>query len=141
MEGRGRLVFAGALAAGLLVVVLVVALTRSGGSSADPADPDCVSAWNDDPAAVSLGVHQFSGHGYELVQIARLDQAGEPTDSGDCAVVFAATTLDAELGAAAQFLGEQGWRPLSERPGITPERLGELQSEANDEVNASLGDD
>ena len=136
-----RLIFAGVLALGLLVAVLIVVIAGGGGDSGPPADPDCISAWNDDSTAVSLGVHQFDGHGYDLVEVARIDQAGRRAEAGDCAVIFAASTLDPEISAAAQIQRQGKWRPLSGEPGITPERLGELQGEATSKVNATLDDD
>jgi hypothetical protein len=139
---RSRLYFTGVLAAGLLAVVLIVALSAGGedGSSA-PADPECVEAWNSDPAQVALGVHQFNGHGYSRVQVTRVAEDGGPLgedEMGPCAVVFAADALDPEPGAAAQVLRRERWGPLSELPEATPDRLAALQSEAIDAANASL---
>lgn len=150
-DPRGRLIFAGALALGLVVAVAVVALS-SGADSADvePADPECVSAWNADQEAVTLGVHLFGGHGYEDVQVLRLGADGQPPsppESGNCVVVFASPTLDAELIAAAQYFTGKVWRPLSELPGpgeppaVDSQRLGELQSEAVGKSNSSIGSD
>jgi hypothetical protein len=140
-ESRARLIFAGVLGAGLVIAVLVVVIAGGGGDDGPPADGACISAWNDDPAAVSLGVHQFNGHGYDLVQVTRLDKSGAPDDAGDCAVVFAASALDPELAAAAQVERDGAWHALSAEPGISPERLGELQGDATGKVNATLGDD
>jgi hypothetical protein len=150
-DPRSRLIFAGALALGLVVAVAVVAL-GSGGDSVDvePADPECVSAWNADEKAVTLGIHLFGGHGYESVEVLRLDAEGEPPSTpgeGNCVVVFASPTLDAELIAAAQYFTGKTWRPLSELPGrgglpaVSSEGLGELQSEAVSKSNASIGGD
>jgi hypothetical protein len=56
-------------------------------------------------------------------------------------VVFARTQLDPERGAAAQILVGERWVPLSERRGVEPERLAELQSEALELANAQLRPD
>ena len=141
-DSRGRLLFAGVLGLGLTLIVAVLVLTGGEDSPEfEAADSDCISAWNDDEAAVSLGVHQFSGHGYEKVEVSRLGEGAQPQDTGSCAVIFAAPALDAELIAAAQILTGGSWRPLSELPGVTTERLGELQIGAATRSNATLGGD
>lgn len=138
---RARLIFAGVLACGLVSAILVVALARGGDPPPDPADPACVAAWNDDPQAVALGRHQFGVHRYQRVQVVRLGPSGNPDASGDCGVVFAASSLDAELTAAAQIEDGARWRALSVQPGISPERLEELQRDAAGLANAEVGPD
>ncbi len=137
---RVRLIFAGMLGCGLLAAVMAVALTQDGGPSPEPADPACVSAWNEDPAATTLGRHQFAVHRYQRAQVARLGSGAEPDPSGDCAVIFAASTLDAELAAAGQIQVGGQWSALSGQPGITPERLEQLQRDAAGLANARVGE-
>jgi hypothetical protein len=137
---RARVYVAAILAAGLAVAVAVVLLTGREASGAPEADPECVEAWNDDTAATAYGQHQFDGHGYELVQVLRVTDAGAPTDSDDglCAVVFAATELDPEPGARAQVLLEGRWTGFEELTGVGDRDIGELQSDALAGTNASL---
>jgi hypothetical protein len=123
---------------GLIVVVLLSAADDSG----KPAEAECIEAWNDDPLARTLGVHQSSAHGYLEVHVLRLTDNGQdpaPGQAGRCAVAFAADTLDPEARAAAQlqFKGTV-WRPVSDLPGVASERLLELQHTAAEEPNANL---
>jgi hypothetical protein len=122
----------------LIVAVLLSAADDSGTS----AEAECIEAWNDDPLARTLGVHQSSAHGYLEVHVLRLADDGQdpvPGQTGRCAVAFAAETLDPEARAAAQlqFKGIV-WRPVSDLPGMTSERLLELQHIAAEEPNANL---
>lgn len=141
---RSRLLFAGALAVAL--AALVVGINIIGGSEdPDPvrADPQCVSSWNSDQAALQLGRHQFQVHGYERVQVLRLaitPAEVEPSDRGTCALVFAAEQLDPEASAAAQVLQRGTWVPVSNIGSVTPELLGRLQSEAGARANATLAE-
>ena len=94
------------------VVVLDVRLPDGDGASVcrqlQSASPGTaclmLSSNEDDEAMVAFGLHQFNGHGYERVEVLRVTQDGKPTDSesGICAVVFAARNLDPEPGARAQ---------------------------------------
>jgi hypothetical protein len=139
---RARLYFTAILAVGLLAGVLIVVLGSSGGSSGPtPADEECLEAWNDDPAQVAFGQHQFNGHGYSRVEILRVASDGGELPEGEgglCAVVFAAEALDPEPGAAAQVLRKGRWGGLASLPKATPTRLAELQSAAVGAANASL---
>ncbi len=90
-----------------------------------------------------FGQHQATAHRYSAIQVLRLGDDGGPVEGGEdgnCAVVFAATTLDPEPGAAAQILLKK-WEPLSGVPGVKSERLGQLQSEALQAANATLNSD
>ena len=145
---RARLAFAVAAAAALGAVVMLVAVVGRG--SDDPADvarapAECVRAWNHEPDAVAFGVHNATAHGYSRVQVTHLTEDGsEPADpeTGKCAVIFAATSLDPELGAAAQILVAKGqWLPLFNLPGIDSGRLAQLQSDAVELANADLQPD
>jgi hypothetical protein len=139
---RGRLIFTAILAAGLLTAVVIVAITSGGGDSAiEPADEECIEAWNEDSAQVAFGQHQFNGHGYSRVEILRVARDGGELGEGEeglCAVVFAAEALDPEPGAAAQVLQDGRWVALASLPDATPTRLAELQSAAVSGANASL---
>jgi hypothetical protein len=143
-SSRSRLYFTAILAAGLLGVVLVVALAGGEDLESEPADPGCVEAWNEDRSQVALGRHQFNGHGYSRVEITRVAPDGGPLGEGEeglCTVIFAATALDPEPGAAAQVLRNGRWGALARLPEATPARLGELQSDAVSAANASLEGD
>src|SRR5690349_19432416 len=138
-EGRPWAAVAGA--ALLLIAGVVVALTLSdSGDTGSAAPEECVSAWNDDSVAVSLGQHQYNDHGYNRVEISRLDPASLVTgaDERDCTVIFPAQLLDPEPIAAAMVLQRGTWRPVSSVPGVTLPELGELQAEALDNANGSL---
>lgn len=142
---RTRLIVAGVLAAALVGAIAAVVLSRGeDGIEVEPAEAECVSAWNADDSIIRLGVHQFNGHGYDRVQVLRLAANGEkptPPEQGECAVVFAAAGLDPELGAAAQILEGGRWHALSDSPDLEPSRLRDLQSTAVGGANARLEDD
>ena len=112
-------------------------------ASLDPADEECLKVWNEDPAQISFGVHQATAHGYDSVQVQRLNQRGEPVEgeAGDCAVAFAAQALDPERGAAAQIFDGGRWRPVSDLPDVSIGQLGILQSNAVSGANATLASD
>jgi hypothetical protein len=140
---RSRLLFVAGVA-GVLAALIAAILVFSGGEerSFAEAPPDCVSAWNDDPSAVALGRHQTSIHGYIDVEVAMLLPGGTDPgagETGDCAVVFAAGTLDPEVSAAAQIRRGGAWRPLSDT--AATDRLAELQARAGGSYNAQLTPD
>lgn len=147
-EPISRVRLVAALGLALLLAVIVAAVLILAGSSEkhsfEPAPERCVDGWNDDPAAVSLGLHQYSGHGYYNVQVITLSGDGsravpENTPGALCAIAFAASTLDAEVAAAALVQLPKGWSPLSD---LQPsERLAELQATAGSDYNATLRDD
>ena len=121
------------LAAGILVAVV---LRDSEEASAAPAE--CIEAWNGDRAAVSLGRHQYDDHGYNRVEIARLDLDSLATGEGQCAVIFPARLLDPEPIAAAMVLQGDRWVPVAGLRGVTLTELGELQAAALDAANGTL---
>ena len=144
---RARLILAGGLAA-VLVIAVVVVLVLSGGSEErefDPASDDCIAAWNDDARAVALGRHQLSTHGYFYVEVTTLSkdgatelESGDP--SGSCAMVFAASTFARERSSVAMLhQPPAGWIPLNRLQ--PPDRLAELQDEAQSTYNANLESD
>jgi hypothetical protein len=141
---RAALYAAGVLLAGLAAVVAVVALSGGeGGGNASAADPACLEAWNSDETAVGFGQHQFGGHGYERVQVLRVDGSGTPTEGEDgmCGVVFAATELDPEPGARAQVLLDGSWTGFESLRGVNDRAIGQLQSDAVAGTNATLTSD
>jgi hypothetical protein len=141
---RAALYAAGVLAGGLAVAVLVVIVSGSSGDGGGgAADPACVEAWNADQTQVAFGQHQFGGHGYERVQVLRVDRDGAPTETEDglCAVVFAATELDPEPGARAQVLLEGTWTGLESLGDNNDRAIGQLQSDAVAGTNAELTSD
>ncbi len=141
---QSRVLFVAGLAAVLAaLIVAVVALSGGEDRSFAEAPPDCVSAWNDNVAAVTLGRHQSSIHGYIDVEVLMLRADGSipaEAESGPgpahCAVVFAAGTLDPEVSAAAQIRRAGSWRALSD--GASTERLTELQARASSEHNGQI---
>jgi hypothetical protein len=118
----------------------VVISGSEGGGNGGAADPACIEAWNSDETAVGFGQHQFGGHGYERVQVLRVDATGVPTEAEDglCAVVFAATELDPEPGARAQVLLDGSWTGFESLEGVNDRAIGQLQSDAVAGTNASL---
>lgn len=143
-QNRSRVVVAIVLGCGLLAAVLIVILAGGGGESeAAAADPECVEQWNDDEAIVAYGIHQFNGHGYERVQVLRITREAKPTDSesGLCAVVFAAQNLDPEPGARAQVLLDGKWTGIENLGNVDEQEIARLQTDAFGEVNASLTTD
>lgn len=140
---RSRLLFvAGVTGVLAALVVAVVVFSGGEGRSFAAAPRACVSAWNDDPYSVALGRHQTSIHGYIDVEVAMLSADGiDPAagERGDCAVVFAAGTLDPEVSAAAQIHRRGSWKPLSDS--ARSERLAELQARAAGSFNARLTPD
>jgi hypothetical protein len=141
---QSRVLFVAGLA-GVLAALIVAVVVLSGGEdrSFAEAPSDCVSAWNDDVAAVALGRHQTSIHGYIDVEVGMLrpDGTDAATGEGDahCAVIFAAGTLDPEVSAAAQIHRDGSWRALSDS--ASTQRLGELQADAAGSFNAQLTPD
>jgi hypothetical protein len=138
---RTRLYVAGVLLAGLAIAVVVVVIAGGGGETeVTDADPQCIEDWNGDQTMVSFGQHQFNGHGYERVQVLRVTDAGEPTDSGEglCAVVFAARALDPEPGARGQVLIDGKWTGFEALDDVDEEEIAQLQSEAFAAANATL---
>jgi hypothetical protein len=143
-----RLRLATALAAAVVLAAVAGVILLLGGEgqkhSFEPAPDTCVTAWNEDPAAVSLGRHQFSGHGYGKVQVLGLAPESidvpKPVPTGDsCAVVFASDSLDVELGAAASVRLRGNWQPLNVF--VAADRLAALQAQAEADYNAELDGD
>ena len=147
MSGKPRLWLAGGLALALLAVFVGVLVLGGGDEERqfEPASADCISAWNDDPRAVSLGRHQLVGHGYYYVEVTTLSTDGATELSvgdpgGTCAMVFAASTFAREKASVAMLQkGAAGWIPMNRfQP---PERLAALQDEAQSTYNGHLEDD
>ena len=141
--GRGRLSLASGLAGALAIgVAAVVALAGSGeGHEFSRAPSRCISAWNEDPAALSFGRHQSGTHRYREVQVMTLSADGShqvpPGSPGAaCTVVFAASALDPEPISAAQVLKRATWLPLSRLAGL--DRLAAMQARAQAGYNARL---
>ena len=137
-EGRPWAAVAGAALLLIAGIVVAVVLRDSEETSAAPAE--CVDAWNESRAAVSLGRHQYDDHGYNRVQITRLDPDSLVTGNGerDCAVIFPARLLDPEPIAAALVLPGERWIPVAQQPGVELSELGELQAAALDATNGAL---
>jgi len=132
-------------AAGLLLLaVLVGALLLGGSSSGGTAvapPPQCVSLWNENRRALVYGYHSFHSHRYTKAEVVRLDWAGNASRRGSCAVVFPSATLDPERRAAVKVYREGQWLALSKAGGVNAVRLAELQVEAVDGANVTLGPD
>ena len=137
-ESRGRPWAAVAGALLLLIAGVLVAVSLRDSEEASAAPAECVEAWNGNRAAVSLGRHQYSDHGYNRVEITRLDPESLMTGEGDCTVVFPARLLDPEPIAAAMVLREGRWIPVAQLRGVTLPELGELQASALEATNGVL---
>lgn len=137
-----RLLFAGALAIGLIGAV--IALSIGGGEAEESAagpDPECLERWNSDPAALTVGRHQIAFHRYSAVEVLRLSLDGEAfaaDPDGVCAVAYAAGIPSREMKASVQVLEGGAWVGLSTIEGVTPELLARLQDEAIAGANAGL---
>ena len=144
-SSRARALIAIVALAGFGVLIAVILLTGgSEGRTFTEAPAECVERWNDDPHAVSNGVHNFNSHGYASVQVAYAsvdgsEVASTPVTGGGCVVVFAAQALDPEPVAAAEINLSERWVPLSTK--TVEERLAELQSDAISAANARLSAD
>jgi len=142
---RARAVIAiGALVAFGVLIAVIVVTGGSGGREFAEAPDACVESWNDDPHAVSTGVHNFNSHGYASVQVAYASEDGaavgsSPVPDGGCVVVFAAQALDPEPVAAAEINLDERWVPMSEN--ADTETLAQLQSDAVADANARLSSD
>ena len=141
---RARLLIAlGAAAALIAVVVAVLAL---GGNDEEPpefgvASPECLRAWNSDPAATAYGRHNFNFHQYTGALVTYLTDQATTVDKGQggkCAVIFPSKALDPEPFAAGQTLLRNLWVPISERDGVDLARLAELQADAAAAPNTSI---
>jgi hypothetical protein len=142
----GRLLLAGAIAALLLALVIGV-LVFSGDEEKhefEPAPMACIDDWNGDTATLVLGQHQATAHHYSKIQVVRFGPDGAVAPSSDttspCGVVFASSSLDSELAAAALVEARVGWRPLSER-NVDSQALSELQFHAEGDYNATIQSD
>ena len=137
-EGKPWAAVAGAVL--LLVAGVVVAVVLRDSEEATAAPSECVGAWNESGAAVSLGRHQYDEHGYNRVQITRLDPESLVTgaDESDCAVIFPARLLDPEPIAAALTLPGERWIPVAQLPGVELTELGDLQASALQATNGAL---
>jgi len=139
---RHRIVIAAGAAVVLIAIVAVVALAGGGGDEERAeAPPECVRAWNSDPAAVAFGRHNYNGHGYEGALVTYLTDDAEEVDSaelGRCAVIFPAQALDPEPIAAGEVLRAGTWTPISELAGVELTRVGELQVLAAGAPNTRL---
>ncbi len=140
---RTRLLLVGGITALLALLVGGVLLFAGGDEEHefDPAPVACIEAWNGDPANLVLGQHQATAHAYSQVHVVRLTEAGgiaPGTDaSSPCGVVFASSSLDTELAAAALIQRPKGWRPLSDTVTDT-KLLSDLQLGAKEEYNALI---
>ena len=104
-------------------------------------DPACVRAWNSDPAALSIGRHNFTFHDYETAQVTHLSIAAGKRLGGDdmpCAVIFPSRTLDPEPNYAGAALLGGSWTSLSSVGGFDELTLAELQAAALANSNTVL---
>jgi hypothetical protein len=71
-------------------------------SEASVAPERCLSLWNADRKALTIGFHSFRAHGYDRAEVMYLDAQGEVAERGRCAVVFPSGALDPEPVAAGK---------------------------------------
>ena len=108
-----------------------------------PPPQRCVEAWNDDPAALAYGRHNFNFHLYTGALVTFLAEGAVevgPGEVGLCAVIFPSEALDPEPFAAGQVLQGRTWKPISELAGVELTRVAELQVHAAGAPNTSLDD-
>jgi hypothetical protein len=140
---RGRIAIAVGAAVLLLAIVAIVAVAGGGDEQAAAAPPECVRAWNSDPAAVAFGRHNYTSHGYQGALVTYLSEDAQEVDSAElglCAVIFPAQALDSEPVAAGEVLKAGSWTPISELQGVELSRVGELQVMAAGAPNTRLAD-
>jgi hypothetical protein len=140
---RGRIAIAIGAAAALVALVAIVAVAGGGDKQTASAPPECVRAWNADPAAVAFGRHNYTSHGYQGALVTYLTEDAEDVDSAEhglCAVIFPAQALDSEPVAAGEVLKGGTWTPISELQGVELTRVGELQVMAAGAPNTRLAD-
>jgi hypothetical protein len=145
-QNRGRLAFAGIMVAGLAAVV--VAVTVSGSSGDDAPTDECLNAWNDDPVALSDGVHAYEAHGYRATLLARVDPDGNlvaesevegaPSEQQRCAVVFASPQVDSEPDFGVRVLDEGRWAGLALVDRVPLDQIEALQQDATATSNTTL---
>jgi hypothetical protein len=145
-QSRGRLAFAAVAAAVLGAVVVVVAVSGSSGDDA-PAD-ECLSAWNDDPVALSDGVHAYDAHGYRATLLARVDPDGNVIPEGEvdgppsqeqrCAAIFASPQVDSELDFGVRVQDEGRWAGLALVDRIPVDQIEVMQRDATETANTTL---
>jgi hypothetical protein len=138
---RANLIFAGASAVGLGLLIAVVALAGSGGESNAAAAPQqCVRSWNSDQTALADGRHNALVHKYTEAQVGYMDADGADSVSNEpkgrvCVVVFGSPALDPEVEYAAKIEVDGEWIPLSAL--IAPVELAGLQRDALDGANVT----
>ena len=145
-QSRGRLAFAAVAAAVLAAVVVAVAV--SGSSDDDGPADECLSAWNDDPVALSDGVHAYDAHGYRATLLARVDPDGNvipdsevegpPSQEQRCAAIFASPQVDSEPDFGARVLDEGRWAGLALVDRVPLDQIEALQRDATETANATL---
>jgi hypothetical protein len=140
-------VLAGAIAAVLAIVValvVVLAADEGGNHTFEPAPQACIEGWNGDSTNLILGQHQATAHHYSKIQVVRFGKDGAIAPDTDtaapCGMVFASSSLDTELAAAALVESPRGWRPLSDQD-VPSETLSDLQFDAQDDYNALINTD
>jgi hypothetical protein len=140
---RTRLLLAAGLTA-VLVSVVIVVVVLSGSEDEheyDPAPAACIDSWNGDSTNLVQGQHQATAHRYSRVQVVRLDEGGaivpNTQTSAPCGIVFASSSLDSELAAAALIQDKVGFRPLSDND-VDSRVLSDLQLGAQDSYNALI---
>ena len=140
---RTRLLLAGGITAVLAILVVAVLLLTGSDEERtfDPAPMACIDDWNGDTATLVVGQHQATAHRYSSIQVVRFGPGGEiaPSDdaSAPCGLVFASSSLDTELAAAALIQRPRGWLPLSDED-VPSDRLADLQLAAQDDYNAVI---
>jgi hypothetical protein len=145
-QNRARLAFAGIAA--LVLTAVVVAVTVSGSSGDDGPSDECLSEWNDDPVALSDGVHAYDAHGYRATLLTRVDPEGNvigeseiegsPSAEQRCAVIFASAQVDFEYDFGVRVLDEGRWAGLVLVDGLPPDQVVALQRDATATANTTL---
>jgi hypothetical protein len=145
-QNRGRLVFAGIATA--LLTATVVAVVVSGSSGDDGPADECLSEWNDDPVALSDGVHAYEVHGYRATLLTRVDPEGNvvpdaevegpPSQEQRCAVIFASPEVDFEPEFGVQVLDEGRWAGLALVDRVPFDQIGAMQRDATATANTTL---
>ena len=140
---RTRLLLAAGIAAVLAALVILVWVLSGSDEKHEyePAPKACIDTWNGNSVTLVLGQHQASAHRYSRVQVVRFGKNGavvpSTQTSAPCGVVFASSSLDSELAAAAMIQEGDTFRALSDKD-IPTETLADLQFGAQEAYNALI---
>ena len=130
----------------LLSLVLAVLLVTGCGDSAgfkksgQPPPRECVKRYNDNPAAIALGLHAYGGgHDSRAAHVFRITDEQNGLEES-CAVIFAASDSDREYGLLGAVDYPSGWDYTTQLQ-VTPQKRAEIQRLGAEQANVALESD